>query len=238
MICPNCSKEIASNSYKCLHCGVTLHEEVPEGDSVGGNVDFNQLEQNGSGSSMAIFGGPTHPWRRNFARSVDIAIFSLVTSLLCALFLIRYYPVYLSRAINVMSNPYVAPPLFFLIWIPFEALFISRSDTTPGKWLLGISVTRKNGSRVDFSTAFKRCSDVLRRGLGYWLPVITIFTTYFAYKRLVETGTTMWDETYQTKVRHTDIGNARVILLIVVFVAIGFLGYFRHSFFYVLRFRH
>jgi uncharacterized RDD family membrane protein YckC len=85
-----------------------------------------------------------------------------------------------------------------LIWIPIEALFVSRFGTTPGKWLFGISVLNKDGSRLGFNTAIERSGTVFLKGMG--LGVATPFTLAWSFWRIASYGEASWDRDYSSVV--------------------------------------
>ena len=91
------------------------------------------------------------------------------------------------------------------IMLPYDAILLSNSKTTFGKWCLGISIIDTNGSPLGFEKAFKRSLLVLWRGLGLGIPFIGLFTHIHQYGVLTKKGATSWDEELGCKVRHSNL---------------------------------
>ncbi len=130
------------------------------------------------------------PWLRLGARLFDaFLIGSVITPF------VPWKPILLSPEYQrLMSVP------ILLIWIPVEAFFLSRFGATPGKWLFGISVIRKDGSRLNFNTALERSGTVFAKGMGLGLGFITPFTQAWSFWQIVSRGETTWDREYSSAV--------------------------------------
>ncbi len=63
-------------------------------------------------------------------------------------------------------NPWI---MFFkyVPWFVLEALLIHYTGTTPGKWLLGMSVVNQDGSRLDLAASTRRSMRVMLTGVGF-----------------------------------------------------------------------
>lgn len=107
--------------------------------------------------------------------------------------------------------PEHAIPLQLVIWMPIEAGFLSLGKTTPGKWLLGLSVTSKTRGRLSFNEALRRSFSVWLRGMGMGLYIIPLFTMFFAYSSLKAKGKTSWDRDERTVVHRKSISTFRYI---------------------------
>lgn len=84
--------------------------------------------------------------------------------------------------------------LFPLAILPFVEGFLVSSFNTPGKALLGIKVRRVDGSRLTYEEGFNRALRVVLYGLGLGLPIISLVTGLFSYRRLTKEGVTTWDK--------------------------------------------
>ena len=147
----------------------------------------------------AVGGGPHHPWRRLFARMVDMV---LATPLL---YLLLFYPIgeyplveYLlgtTQAAIVRQQPYEIGVLIFLLWVPIEAAFLSAFGATFGKWAFGLQVLGLDcGRRLSYGNALIRAIYVLVAGMGVGIPIVNLIATLFSYHKLKTTGVTVWDE--------------------------------------------
>lgn len=182
--------------------GDTVHVEVP--------VDQRK----------SFLGGQHHPWRRFFARTVDI---STVGSLL--LFLLGFsigatMPSRVEGLAKAIENPIIATFLLYLVWLPAEAAFLSLFGTTPAKWLFGIRVAYPDGELLSFSEALSRSFLVWVQGLGLGIPFVALFTQLFAYFRIMKTGTTLWDTSVGAVVTHQRWGVLRALVCTVVVVGV------------------
>ena len=111
------------------------------------------------------------------------------------------------------------------LWIPLEAFLLSRWGTTPGKWLLGMSVADALGTPLAFTAALKRSALVLLTGNGLGLPFMLLLPmlqaamSWVLYRR---SGTTLWDRAASSQVLHSPprplglIATAATLLLWVI----------------------
>jgi len=107
--------------------------------------------------------GALHPWRRFFARNLDL-VFSMVPAVIIITLLL-----YLMLPNDQMVDRVLAHDTFlliaaYLVWIPMEAGFLASIGTTPAKWIFGIRVQCQNGGNLTFINAFKRASLVFLIG--------------------------------------------------------------------------
>lgn len=65
---------------------------------------------------------------------------------------------------------------------------IHKSDVSI--WLFGINILDLNGQKLTFRKALKRSMLILLRGVGFLIPIISLYTLYKSYEVLVETNTT------------------------------------------------
>jgi len=88
--------------------------------------------------------------------------------------------------------------LWILLWIPLEAILLSRFTFTPGKWIFGLSVLHRDGSRLTFGTALKRSVLVFFCGLGagFLAPV----TKAWSFWKIANEGETTWDRDCATMI--------------------------------------
>jgi len=106
------------------------------------------------------------PWRRFWARSFDLSLYTLAASLL----------LYDFRDREVLTA--IVPLVFMVI---LEPLLLKLFGTTPGKAIFGIRVTDLEGNRLDYDTAMNRTWTVMWEGMALNIPIISL---YFQYKSL------------------------------------------------------
>lgn len=175
--------------------------------------------------SKSFLGGQHHPWRRFFARTVDVSTIGLLLFVLVAFAVGATMPAKAEGFAKALENPIIAGFLLYLVWIPAEAAFLSLFGATPAKWLFGIRVVHSNGGLLSFSQAIKRSFLVWIQGVGLGIPFVALFTQLFAYRRLTKTGTTLWDTSTSAVVQHKQWGLFRaVVCTAVVFGVLVLMG--------------
>jgi len=179
---------------------------------------------NGDESSKFL-GGIYHPWRRFFARIVDIWTWGLLAFLVLAFAGAVFLP---KAEVSTLQIQFIVWIVLLVLWIPIEAILLSTVGNTPAKWLFGISVRTKSGHKLSFSQALERSFLVLTQGEGLGIPFVALFTQLFAYRRLTKSGTTLWDKATGCVVTHTSWGAARaigcVVTVIIVFILLSILS--------------
>ncbi|MFC7411547.1 RDD family protein [Hydrogenophaga atypica] len=161
--------------------------------------------------SKTFLGGQHHPWRRLFARAIDICTAGLVLFMLLVFAFSATMPEQAAGFAKAIENPIIASVVLYLIWLPAEALLLSLFGTTPAKWLFGIRVAHPGGNLLSFAAALNRSFLVFVQGVGFGIPFVALFTQLFAYRRLTKTGTTLWDTSTTTVVLHKKWGVFRAL---------------------------
>lgn len=128
------------------------------------------------------------PWLRYFARYIDTYIggFAVVYAW-------SYIHPSSYSAIATNINDYLLGAVLYGIWLFVEALIISISGTTPGKWLFNIYVLDKTGNKLNYNTALARSFMVFYRGMGLGIPIISLFTLIKAYDKVTTNVFASWD---------------------------------------------
>jgi uncharacterized RDD family membrane protein YckC len=150
------------------------------------------------------------PWVRYWARQIDLFFASIV---MCFLF----------PQMTLQNVAYFSLAMLFF-WIFIEAILLATYGTTPGKWLLKISLKKKDGSKFSFSESLKRSFSVWVKGMGCGFQIIQIFTLLYSYYTLSKYEVTVWDNSLACTVSHETIGSRRIFfticLMTVLFVAL------------------
>lgn len=152
------------------------------------------------------------PWVRYWARYLDIVIFAIVFGLFLGIFV---------PSVLETSDIFLTILILF-VWAFVESVLLSNWGTTPGKWLLRVQLKDEKGDKPEFSKALNRSFAVWFRGLGFGIPIVTLFTLIFAYNRLTKQGITSWDEDGHFIVTHGKVGVIRTIVAIAIFAAFIF----------------
>lgn len=164
----------------------------------------------------------THPWMRYFARMFDstLEIFILV------FLTINYLP---SEYLSIFGNfsEYIIGIVFIIISLFIESYIISILGTTLGKWFFNIKVLNENGEKLKFKISLKRNFLMFVKGLGFGIPIVTLFTLTNSYSDLNQSpiGRTSWDIQCNSCVIVGNKRNVKMSMAIVIYVCILYLNY-------------
>lgn len=154
------------------------------------------------------------PWRRFFARSLDLALLSTLFNLVLS-FLSPMKAGNSSLAWTLLEL-YTCWLFLFLL----EPLFLSKWGKTPGKWLFGLSVHQKDGSLLTRSQAFERLVMIFRTGVGYAIPFYSLYRSYKCYKIYTEEATLPWDSDLCYEIKPFRLRSAFAYVGIALFTTI------------------
>ena len=113
------------------------------------------------------------------------------------------------------TNPWLML-IMYLPWFAVEAWLIQRFGTTPGKWLMGLSVSNDDGSRLALKASIWRSIRVLVTGIGFgwaWLSPLCQTMSWFTARRV---GRPVWDFLGGHKVTAKELNPFKLIALILV----------------------
>ena len=129
-----------------------------------------------------------HPWRRYFARGIDLALVGLPVSFVQYVLLHRNYTT-VARWEDI-----VCALIGWGLLLLLEPLLLARFGTTAGKWCMGITVTRPDGERLSYSEALNRTALVWFYGAGLGLPLVELVCSYLSYRRYTRGEELAWEE--------------------------------------------
>ena len=131
----------------------------------------------------------TFPIRRYLARQLDIALYEFIC--LALFLLISRKAVFEITSVGSLFLLIIATVVMLFI----EPLLLYKLGTTPGKWLLGLSVCDpENGALLDYGESFSRTAGVLWHGFGCHIPVLNIIRLIKSFKRCDEGGYLAWED--------------------------------------------
>lgn len=130
----------------------------------------------------------TSPWRRLFARLLDDFLYTTLW-VLFGLLVIHKSPATDTGAAWTALSGVVSVILMVLL----EPLFLSLCGTTPGKWLLGLSVRNNTGQKLSYGEGVYRTVQALWYGLGFWLPIYSLIRGYKCYYDCTDGKTLEWE---------------------------------------------
>lgn len=137
------------------------------------------LHKGGQGQSLYL----PRPAMRLIARLVDCGLYAALAMGLLYVF-------------QAPFSEYLLPTnsLFWAPLILIEAYCLSRWRTTPGKFLLGISIRPFDKQQEwGFGRALSRSISVFILGMGMFLPLIAVIMMLLSYFFLTRKGICLWD---------------------------------------------
>lgn len=163
------------------------------------------------------------PWRRYFARMFDTGLLGLLIFMPLGTALAFLFPDVFSMLFE--SDGWLIASVMdvvatYLAALPVIALLIGLTGTTPGKWLAGVRITRRDGRPIGFSNALRREFNVWTRGMAFAIPVITLIPLFLAHNRLVREKATSWDAGEPWVVTHRPDGGLQKSLFVLLLLGI------------------
>jgi len=189
------------------------HQGESKSDSTLKKTDYSK--ESVPNKKEILKNGGYHPWRRYFARNIDVLTSGLVAFIFMLYIIDRFLPEKALLINKALDNDFVSAFTMYALWIPIEAIFLSLLGTTPAKWIFGISISKKDNSKLSFFDALHRSFLVWLGGVGLGIPIYTIFTNYSSYQKLTVSGETSWDKEIRTVVAHKKWGVFRTISVII-----------------------
>ena len=130
-----------------------------------------------------------HPWRRYFARAIDTALLAPVFS-------------FITGILPVSHTDYRFSMMVISFAILVHAALQSSWGSTPGKAILGYKIRTRTGHKLSFGKAISREARIAWSGLGFGIPLYSIYTLLKAFTDLNNTGETSWDKADDLVVTH------------------------------------
>lgn len=154
-----------------------------------------------------------HPWRRYFARAIDLTLVGLMVSFV-QFVLLHHNLVNISKGENVLCG-LAGWGLLVLI----EPLLLSRFAATAGKWCMGITVTRPDGERLSYGEALERTAAVWLYGAGLGISIVELVCNYRSYRRYMNGEELAWES--GSIERFDERGTGRMVLLYAAITALS-----------------
>lgn len=158
------------------------------------------------------------PWRRYFARMLDSIMLGVLIWFVLGLFLGSFnanlYRVVFGQN-GLADNDVISSIITFFLVAPLEALLIGTTGTTLGKWVFGIRITDTSGHPIGLLNACRREVQVLLRGLGFGIPLISFITMVLEYRKLRMDGATSWDKSQPWVITYRRSGPLQIIFFIL-----------------------
>lgn len=129
-----------------------------------------------------------NPWRRFFARTFDIFMYSVLWSAFIAL----VFNVNLTARSNVgnIFDTFIAISMMLF----FEPFLLHFVGTTPGKLIFGLRIETPDGRRLSYIEGFERTWGVIGKGIGYNIPIYNLIRLWKSYSLCSNYEMLPWDE--------------------------------------------
>ena len=154
-----------------------------------------------------------HPWRRYFARGIDLSLVGLPVSFVQYVLLHRNYTT-VSRWEDI-----VCALIGWGLLLLLEPLLLARFGTTAGKWCMGITVTRPDGERLSYGEALERTAAVWLYGAGLGISIVELVCNYRSYRRYMNGEELAWES--GSIERFDERGTGRMVLLYAAITALS-----------------
>lgn len=128
------------------------------------------------------------PWKRYFARLIDETIYLIFWHMILSLGF--HMNIRQTGLAFVVIGTIMQSVLLLLV----EPVMLSRFGTTPGKNLFGFRVSAESGARLTWREAYDRTGIVLKRGLGFYIPVYGLIREYSSYRDCKKGEILEWEE--------------------------------------------
>ncbi|KLN61802.1 hypothetical protein WH96_05785 [Kiloniella spongiae] len=159
-----------------------------------------------------------HPWRRHFARWIDISIYG---NLIFYPLIAPYSPEQLTNLLPLLSLTQLlaisclVPMILFGAVVLFNTALSGVTGTTVGKYLLGIKILNKDHSPLSILQTLKREVLVFIKGFALGLPVLSIITQMYGYFDLTMDKATSWDKSMNTVIVHRENNGLQFLICII-----------------------
>ena len=128
------------------------------------------------------------PWRRFFARSFDMGLLNLIwMSLLAFVFQVNILG---RRGLENFGD--LLAVLILMLFL--EPVALRYFKTTPGKKILSMRIEDHRGEPLSYKAGLWRTFGVIRKGMGFNIPLYNLFCLFRSYSMLEEMRTLPWDE--------------------------------------------
>lgn len=138
-----------------------------------------------------------HPWRRYFARVLDMSMYTILWSAFIAF----------AFHVNLATRSNIGNFLDFFVAIAMmlflEPLCLHLFGTTPGKAIFGLRIETHDGRLLSYSEGLERTWSVIGVGMGYNIPIYTLVRLWKSYSLCIENEAQPWDVSISYTIKDT-----------------------------------
>lgn len=108
--------------------------------------------------------------------------------------------------------------LFMFCWMGVEALLFLVFKNTPGKWFLGVKVTKVGGQELSKFDIVYRSVLLFTLGNGIGYPFVIVGAWLINLVFVLITGKTLYDKIGGFDVQVAEVRKFRVVLVVIIFI--------------------
>ena len=129
-----------------------------------------------------------YPWRRLFARGLDMMLYSTVFEL--AWLLITWDQSILNAPVFL---DWVLATLALAFTLAVEPLWLHFWGWTPGKWVFGLKVRDRDGNRLTLAQGWRRSREIFGGGYGWNFPIANLIVMWKCRRLGLDGMDCAWD---------------------------------------------
>ena len=152
-----------------------------------------------------------YPWRRFFARALDLSLAGILWSALQYLVLHWYWP---DSGLMGLADTLVSAWGAWLFLLVLEPILLCTWGYTPGKRLLRLKVRLEDGGKLDLERAVIRTAWIFLRGFALGIPLLNLLCLGTCYDRCIKDQVMPWDQGLRYTVRPA--GKKRVAAYVAI----------------------
>lgn len=129
-----------------------------------------------------------HPWRRFFARMLDLNLYNLFYSSILALVF------HVNLSLRGTGGKVLDGIAVLLLMVFLEPLWLHIGGTTPGKCIFGLRVETAGGDRPTYGQGLARTWGVLAQGMGFGIPFYRPYRLWKSYRACSREEPQPWED--------------------------------------------
>ncbi len=129
-----------------------------------------------------------YPWRRYFARSLDVALNSFILHFLISI-VFHYNLLRINSLVQVVLQVVAT-----ILMLAFEPIYLHYFGTTFGKWVFGLSLENDTGEKLSLQQGFSRSKGIFIYGFCLGIPFLDIYAQWKSYNRYQTGEQQPWEE--------------------------------------------
>ena len=149
--------------------------------------DYINLTQTNQEIKEDIIDYPIIPWRRYFARTLDLTLYSFLWSIV--LTFVFKVPLANRNVFESLFDTYMAIAFMFI----FEPILLSKFATTPGKWCMGIYIYDYSNQNLTYFESLDRTFKMFVSGMGCAIPGFNQLKEFLSFRKYNAHEMLEWD---------------------------------------------